>query len=261
MVTLAGARAPDGMRLYAIGDVHGCAEALADIYARIEADLAARPPGDWRIIHIGDYIDRGGESRGVIDHVARRVREGRVYALCGNHDHFMREFLADPDCESFPVWMTNGGAETLISYGLSLSAICSAGDAYARAALHAELTQAVPPAHRWFLEGLPLMLRLGDYAFVHAGVRPDRALERQSPEDLLWIRDPFLSSDADFGAVVVHGHTPTGAVTVRPNRIGIDTGAVFGGPLSCLVLEGRGSGLLQPEGVVALDAAPGAVFG
>lgn len=246
MVWLTDARAPDGMRLYAIGDVHGCLDQLTRIQRAIEADLAARPVADWRIIHLGDYVDRGPDSRGVIEFLlGLAAAEPRVLFLRGNHDAMFAGGIAG-DRRLGEVWLNNGGVETLESYGLNLIQFIEA--------LREDrpVHEKIPRAHRDFLDALAQSVHLGDYYFVHAGIEPDRPLDEQDAEAQLWIRDRFLSSEEQFEAVVVHGHTPGPRVAVRPNRIGIDTGAVFGGTLSCLVLEGSERMLLTPAGLAAL---------
>lgn len=255
MVMLPEARAPKGVRLYAMGDVHGCIDDLRRMAALIEADLNARPPEDWRIIYLGDYVDRGPDSQGVIEFILGQMAARRVYALRGNHDQYLIDFMGNLSADGFINWMHLGGAETLMSYGLPPSAVYEAHDAAARQDLRARLIETMPKSHSKFLAGLPHMLRLGNYVFVHAGVRPGVDLAEQRPEDLIWIREPFLSSAENFGAVVVHGHTVVDRVTVRPNRIGIDTGVVFGGEFTCLVLEGNRRALLGPDGPEPLGMA------
>ena len=236
------------MRLYAIGDVHGCLGALADLHRAIGADLAERPPADWRIVHIGDYVDRGADSRGVIDFfLARMAEDDRVVCLRGNHDAMFAQALAG-DRRAAEMWLLNGGGETLESYGISVAR-------YLDALRSGQSAPDVPGAHRRFLGGLATSVRFGDYYFVHAGIDPDRPLEAQEPHDQLWIREPFLTSDRQFDAVIVHGHTPVRRVAARPNRIGIDTGAVYGGPLTCLVLEDGAKALLCGGGRVPLPQA------
>lgn len=245
MVWLPDARTPEGMRLYALGDVHGCRDALAEVHRAIDADLAERPPSDWRIVHLGDYVDRGADSRGVIDVLANRMAgDERVLCLLGNHDQMFAQALAG-ERRAADLWLVNGGAETLESYGVSvvrfLDAMRSGGP-----------VPRVPEVHRRFLDSLPTSARFGDYYFVHAGIDPDRPLEAQEPHDQLWIREPFLTCDRQFDAVVVHGHTPARRVAARPNRIGIDTGAVYGGQLTCLVLEDGEKALLSATSRVPL---------
>jgi serine/threonine protein phosphatase 1 len=233
-----------GRRIYAIGDIHGCRTALAAVHAAIARDLAAAPHPDSVVVHVGDLVDRGPDSRGVIEDLLRWDLAAERVCLLGNHDEAMLRFLEDPHAMlSSEHWVSGGmgGGATLASYGLDPRST-------RLEALHRAALAAVPAAHRAFLEGLPRLCRIGSYVFVHAGIRPGVPLDRQHPDDLVWIRGDFLRSRADHGAVVVHGHTPVRAVEVRPNRIGIDTGAVFGGRLSCLVLEGPGRWLLGEEG-------------
>lgn len=249
MVRLADARTPLGMRLYAIGDVHGCRDALAGLHRAIGADLAARPPADWRIVHLGDYVDRGADSRGVVDFLlARTAEDQRVLCLRGNHDEMFAAGLGS-DGRARDLWLMNGGGETLESYGVSLTGFLDAARAGRTGC------DEVPRSHRAFLDGLALSAQFGDYYFVHAGIDPTRPLDAQEAQDQLWIREPFLTSRQPFGAVIVHGHTPVRRVAVRHNRIGIDTGAVFGGPLTCLVLEDESKGLLSGDHIVPLPPA------
>jgi serine/threonine protein phosphatase 1 len=252
MVMLPQARAPEGLRLYAIGDVHGRADLLAEMHIRIARDLARRPAADWRVIHLGDYVDRGPDSARVLALLVDYQRGGHAEFLLGNHDSFLQEFLADPEGADLDLWILNGGAETLRSFGVDPLLVMLAADDAAFRQLCARVDEAVPGEVRAFVAGLAPMVRYGDFAFVHAGVRPGVPLEEQELFDLIWIREPFLLSEADHGAVVVHGHTPVDAVEVRPNRIGIDTGAVFGGNLTCLVLEGAERHLLGSEGLESL---------
>ncbi|MHA1529258.1 MAG: metallophosphoesterase [Alphaproteobacteria bacterium] len=248
MVMLPDARTPPRLRLYAIGDVHGRADLLADMHLRIARDLARRPVADWRAIHLGDYVDRGPDSARALGLLLDYQRGGHADFLIGNHDRFLLDFLIDPEGADFELWMINGGAATLDSFGVDGMLAAFSSDEGSRRRLHAEVIAAMRPGLPEFLGGLSRMLRFGDYAFVHAGVRPGVPLEDQSEHDLVWIREPFLSSGEDHGAVVVHGHTPVETVEVRPNRIGIDTGAVFTGNLTCLVLEGAERALLGADG-------------
>ncbi|MEX0852278.1 MAG: metallophosphoesterase [Bauldia sp.] len=226
------------MRLYAIGDVHGCDALLVEAHSKIAADLAARPAADHRIIHIGDYTDRGANSAAVLERMVKLAAgDQRVICLMGNHDERLLAFLSEPAAAG-PAYLSDnmGGSETLRSYGVAVSRFGWLMSDFA--ALARQLRERMPPAHRAFLEALRLSARLGDYFFCHAGIRPGIPLDQQDPEDLVWIREEFLTDDSDHGVVVVHGHTPMKAPEVRPNRINIDTGAVFGGPLTCLALEG-----------------------
>jgi serine/threonine protein phosphatase 1 len=170
---------------------------------------------------------------------AKPVSSRRI-CLMGNHEDMLVEALANPGAMQH--WLLNGGVETLLSYRPMPRHILS-GMTLIRA--HADFSAAVPEHHRSFLAELPRLAEFGDYVFVHAGLRPGRTAAQQNPEDLAWIREPFLSSTYDFGKLVVHGHTPAEAPEIRPNRINIDTGAVFGGRLTCLVLEGATRRFLQ----------------
>jgi len=232
---LGQARTPEGLRLYAIGDVHGCDNLLAEAHRKIADDLARRPGADHRIVHVGDYGDRGPSTAAVIARLAAlTIADRHVICLRGNHDEMLLGFLSEPG-EMGPTFIANGGDATLASYGVKVGRLAMfVGD---HANLARRLAETMPPHHRAFLEGLELSARFGDYFFCHAGIRPGIPLERQSPHDLTWIRDEFLLSGADHGVVVVHGHTPAAEPEVLPNRINIDTGAVFSGRLTCLVLE------------------------
>lgn len=228
---------PAGTRLYAIGDVHGRLDLLREMEALIEEDLAAaRRPLHTVLVLLGDYVDRGFDSRRVLDHligVSPLRRLPRVLLL-GNHDLWLREFLAGaPIGES---WLQFGGDATLASYGVGLDRTLP--EAERLVAARAALLERFPEAHRHLLERLEPAFSFGDYFLCHAGVRPGVPLEAQSEADLLWIREPFLSYTGEFGKIVVHGHTPSEEPVVRRNRIGIDTGACWTGRLTCLVLEG-----------------------
>ncbi len=227
------ARAPEGMRLYAIGDVHGRADLLKKMHSMIDAELAADPPADWRIIHVGDYVDRGPDSRGVIDFlIERRNNEPRIVALAGNHDVSLLDFLDGP--ENWRQFASFGGQFTARSYGVE---IAFSDDDEIRAGRQA-LRRAVPAAHRHFLRSLDLAVVFGDFYFCHAGVRPGVALDAQDPYDLIWIRSEFLDYPGLFDKVIVHGHTPVGEVEIMPNRVDIDTRAFETGRLSAIAIEG-----------------------
>lgn len=233
---LGEARVPDGQRLYAIGDIHGRDDLLADVHAKIASDVETPPPRDYRIIHLGDYVDRGPDTAAVIERLSRLCSvDERVLCLRGNHEQILLDFLADPE-ENGPVWLMNGGDRTLASYGVN----ANRWQKKSRQTIEfsKQFAAALPVSHHDFINALEFSARIGDFFFCHAGVRPDIPIETQDPVDLIWIREEFLESDVDFGAVVVHGHTPQPEPEVRPNRINIDTGAVFSGSLTCLVLEG-----------------------
>lgn len=226
---------PDGMILYAIGDVHGRADLLGELLGRIEKDAGSFDAGRRVLLFVGDYIDRGPESADVIERVDRGLPQGfEAICLKGNHEAIMLDFIADP--ETLALWIANGGAETLASYGVRYDAFISRQDG-ARLCRDA-FVDLVPDHHRRFFNELKLSAEVGDYFFAHAGVWPGVALDRQCEHDLIWIRHEFLHSEVDFGKVVVHGHTPVTAPEVRANRIGIDTGAWQTGVLTALRLYG-----------------------
>jgi serine/threonine protein phosphatase 1 len=227
------ARAPDDTRIYAVGDVHGRADLLDRLHDEISRDAASAPESRKMIVYLGDYVDRGPDSAAVLSTLTERPLDGiEQVCLKGNHEDFLLRFLDDPGiCD---LWLMNGGRATLRSYGLSVGRV---GGDEAAAALSAELRARLPDAHLRFLEGLPLSHQAGGYLFVHAGIRPGVELSRQTAEDLLWIREPFLGSPYDHGCVVVHGHTPVEAPDVRFNRINIDTGAVWSDCLTALVMH------------------------
>lgn len=227
------------MRLYAIGDVHGCADHLKRMHGAIRAELERDKPLDWRIIHIGDYVDRGPDSKGVLDFLAKACRDPRMIALCGNHDLGFLKFLEAPSAEG--LFANNGGRETARSYGVEL-------DLASRQALlesHAALVRAIPPEHVAFLQNLQRSLSFADFFFCHAGVRPGRPLETQDADDLVWIREVFLHHSGLHPKVIVHGHTPSDRAEVMANRVNVDTRAFATGRLTALVIEGRTKRLME----------------
>ena len=235
--------------LFAIGDIHGQAEALDDALGRVSrlADGAA-------IVFIGDYIDRGPDSRGVIDRLMDGQAEGRRWiCLQGNHDTFLGAFLDGPDAEMpedwiGPRWLSDpfGGRETLASYGVDVD------PRRAIDAVRADALEAVPRAHRDWLDARPRMHKTDDHIFVHAGIRPGIALALQDPEDLIWIRHEFLDDPRDHGRLVVHGHTPGPAPMLFPNRLNLDGGAGYGRALDPVRLLGREAVLIGSGGEVRL---------
>ena len=222
---------PSGSRVYAIGDVHGRADLLQETFSKIDRHRDTYPIANALEIMLGDYIDRGPSSFDVIELLSMRARGGTI-CLKGNHEAFLLEFLKDPTILN--AWQHCGGLETLVSYGLEPSFNLSSED---QESLAASLAERLPEHHHKFLIALPLCFALGDYFFVHAGVRPGIALSNQRAEDLLWIRDDFLRYEGSFGKVVVHGHTPVSEPEIRNNRINIDTGAFATGNLTCAVFE------------------------
>ncbi len=226
---------PAGARVYAVGDIHGRADLLAELHGLILADAAASDAERRVVVYLGDYVDRGLESRQVVDLLLDEPLPGfESVHLKGNHEEFLLVFLEDTGVGAG--WLNNGGNATLYSYGVGLGEGVSMAERLEAA--QADLADKVPQRHLRFLESLSLTHEEGDYLFVHAGIRPGIPLERQREEDMLWIRDDFLGSGRDHGRIVVHGHSITSEPEVLPNRIGIDTGAFASGTLSCLVLEG-----------------------
>jgi Calcineurin-like phosphoesterase. len=225
-------RVPEGVRIYAIGDIHGRADLLDAVLERIDSDLAKNPNPLSIEVFLGDYIDRGPASREVLDRLVARKRTFRAVFLKGNHETYLTNFATNPPI--LEDWQRLGGLETLMSYGIAPS--INAGPAE-QVRLAAAFGQALPESHREFLDNLKSSFTCGDFFFVHAGVRPGIPLTKQREEDLLWIRGDFLNSEDDFGKIVVHGHTPVLQPEIRPNRINIDTGAFATGRLTCLRLE------------------------
>ncbi|TKB19911.1 MAG: serine/threonine protein phosphatase [Mesorhizobium sp.] len=243
------ARGPDGMRLYAIGDVHGRHDLLAAMHRRIESELEYAPSSDWRIIHLGDYVDRGPDSKGVIDFlIEARERDPRNLTLAGNHDIGMLEFLAEPDADG--LFMRYGGIQTAASYGVKLSTGSSwfgrPDEVLAHG--HAALVEALPQAHVDFLRSLSFSVTFGDFFFCHAGIRPGIPLESQSPQDLIWIRDAFHDHPGLHPRVIVHGHTPVPETEVLANRVNVDTLAWQSGMLSALAVNGGDKRIVTVQG-------------
>jgi serine/threonine protein phosphatase 1 len=227
------AAVPRDGRVYAVGDIHGRADLLRRIWADIETDAQASDLHKL-VVLIGDYVDRGPDSKGVIDFLINaRLEGGAVLCLRGNHEQSLLDFL--DDARVYRDWKAYGAPQTLLSYGVMPPRFDDDVD-FERARI--ELLQKMPPAHLRFLKGLIHSYVIGGYLFTHAGVRPGIALGDQAPEDLMWIRDEFLSSDAAHGKVVVHGHSPEKSPVIRANRIGLDTGAYATGCLTAVVLEG-----------------------
>lgn len=228
-------QAPPGRRLYAIGDIHGRLDLLERLMAEIRKDSARRAPAAATIIVLGDIIDRGPQSAEIVRRLRRYTEASdRFIVLRGNHEEMMLQSLSG-DLRALQAWMRFGGDETLRSWGVPVDALAAGLPSEMAAAA----ARAVSPAELDWLAARPLSYRAGDYLFVHAGVRPGVALAEQDPSDLLWISHDFTDSDADHGAVIVHGHTieDEGPV-LRPNRIGLDTGAYRSGRLTALGLEG-----------------------
>lgn len=231
---------PDRQRVYCIGDIHGRCDLLQELHDQIAAD-ASEYPGTKTVVYLGDYIDRGDQSRQVVDLLLDRPLAGfEAIHLLGNHEQTLLDFLEHPNAVAS--WLTYGGLATLRSYGVPLGLDSGRPDL---GFLRDELDARLPESHRSFFASQKLMYVAGSYCFVHAGIRPGVALQEQRNEDLLWIREEFTRSDEIHDYIVVHGHTISPEVEFRTNRIGIDTGAFHTGVLSCLVLEGPEQRLLQ----------------
>lgn len=241
---VAEARIPDGLRVYCIGDIHGRADLLAELHKAIASDAARAPVERKIVVYVGDYIDRGLESRSVIDQfLSDPLPDFEKVYLKGNHDETLLQFLND--AEVGPYWFTYGGDATVLSYGVRLPPGKTGPERFEDMRL--QFASLFPADHLEFFSALQLTYVCGDYVFVHAGLRPGVPLDRQSPEDLLWIRGEFLESRYDFGKIVVHGHSVSEAPVMATNRIGIDTGAYASGRLTCLVLEGGNREVMNTE--------------
>ena len=235
---------PAGTVVYAIGDVHGRDELLEDLLKQIIAHAQTAPAERRVLVFLGDYVDRGWQSREVLERLSRFSLDGfEAVFLKGNHEEALLSFLEDP--HFLENWRQYGGLETLHAYGLK-DLNFRADEGYLRD-VHAAFADALPDHHRAFLQGLPSRFELGGYLFVHAGVRPGIPLDAQSEHDLRWIRNEFLDSQADFGKRVVHGHCPEEEPQVRPNRIGVDTGAYITGVLTAVVLQETSVAFLQTQ--------------
>lgn len=238
-----GGRKVDGGLVYAIGDVHGCYDQMRGLLARIMADVAERGAGRRPIvIFCGDYVDRGPRSFEVLDALCwlQRRADFELHLLKGNHEQALLDFLATP--EDGDDWLEFGGLTTLASYGVEPPRAAAGPQDYQRA--RDELLDNMPAAHLRLLDQLELMISLGDYAFVHAGIRPNCSLDRQVEDDLLWIRSDFLDATGPHEKVIVHGHSWSGEnPDIQAHRIGIDTGAYQTGVLTALRLE---DGQIEP---------------
>jgi serine/threonine protein phosphatase 1 len=235
---------PPGTRVYAIGDVHGSVGLLRSLYSLIENDAKSLGPSGARptLVLLGDYVDRGPDSRGVVDLLLTPPAGFDQHLLMGNHEQALLRFLDEP--ESGRDWLLQGGAETLASYGVAPGL----GSADRLRRMAGALADRMPAPHRTLLRALKPWMAIGDYAFVHAGVEPGVPLEAQTTDALLWIREPFLGSARWHGRMIVHGHTVVPEPEFHPNRIAIDTGAYATGVLTCLVLEGADRRLLRTGG-------------
>lgn len=245
---------PEDMVVWAVGDIHGRLDLLVPLIEGITADLDATTASRKLVVFLGDYVDRGPDSRGVVRLLSELSSDTGIewHFLKGNHEETMVKFLTDPTVGA--QWCEYGGEATLRSYGLRVPDLKHRIGAWAR--LSADLAHKLTPRERVFLEEQELSLSLGDYFFAHAGARPGEPLDRQSPADLMWIRRSFLDSPVEFERVVVHGHTPTAQVHVDHRRIGIDTRAYDSGILTALRLSGRDRLILQAIGPEAAPSMP-----
>ena len=246
----------NGYRIYAIGDIHGCLAELESIQARIAADLRWNPHPKPLVIYLGDYMDRGPDCRGVLENLMKANTPALpARFLYGNHDSYPKLFLNDPlgmhGCRFHWLEPVMGGQITLESYG-AWGATPEKAETYRDA-----FADAYPKAHFDWVESCERSIHIGGYLFAHAGVNPERPLDDQLEYELMWIRQPFLKFKGDFGAIVVHGHTPVDEVENHGNRIAVDTGAVFGRKLSCLVLEDDAQEVLAATGRVACPVGHG----
>jgi serine/threonine protein phosphatase 1 len=240
-----------GWRAYAVGDIHGRLDLLEAMLAKIDHDLKRRPARRTLLVFVGDLIDRGPSSAEVIERLRTYRRDGvRPAFLLGNHEEVLLRILKG-ESDLITKWRWFGGSECLKSYGVDASAL---------AGLEGEpavevVRKAIPRSHVEFLNSFVDSLRFGDFLFVHAGIRPGIEIDQQRQSDLRWIREPFLFDDTDHGFVVVHGHTITPQVDVRPNRIGIDTGAYRTGLLTALAIEGSRTWFLDTSEAASVERA------
>jgi serine/threonine protein phosphatase 1 len=225
---------PEGVRIYALGDIHGRADLLKEMFTLIDRDLEHNPVSRPIEVYHGDYIDRGPSSAQTLDLLIERGRNRMAVFLKGNHEAYFLDVLRDATL--LENWRQFGGLQTLMSYGVLPSLNAGVSEQIELIRL---LNDVLPEEHLRFLSGLQPSFVCGDFFFVHAGVRPGISLKQQEEADLLWIREEFLDSDADFGKFVVHGHTPVSQPDKRKNRINIDTGAYATGNLTMLRIEGN----------------------
>lgn len=227
------ARIPEGFRIYAIGDIHGRLDLLDQLLQMIILDSSVKSAAHTQLIFLGDYIDRGPDSAMVIDRLIRGL-PGQFQHIClrGNHEDMLLRSASN--AADLSMWLRNGGRETLESYGIDMERGENRADA---SLLSRHLSEAIPEPHWRFLRELRTNISIGDYFFVHAGVRPEIALDHQNPQDCFWIREEFLQYRKAFEKIIVHGHTPVPEPEILHNRIAIDTGAFFSGRLTALCLE------------------------
>jgi serine/threonine protein phosphatase 1 len=236
------ARVPDGMRVYAIGDIHGRHDLLVQLLAKMDADNQGREPADTLIIFLGDLIDRGPDSAAVIETAMALKQQGRkVYYLMGNHEEVFLQACRSQDVKTLRFFLKIGGDTTLQSYPITRAEYVDLD----LEQLAQRLPTLVPEAHLSFLESFEDMIVMGDYAFVHAGIRPGVPLKQQKKSDLRWIREEFVGQRGDLEKVIIYGHTIYPDIDERGSRIGIDTGAYASGKLTAIALEGGERWYLQ----------------
>ena len=233
-------------RYYAIGDIHGRCDLTHEIISLIKKDIEQHPEDTPKLIFLGDYVDRGPSSKEVIDILISLEKEYECIFLKGNHEDIFLMFLED--ASKGPLWIINGGIETFKSYGVNpiYPEDNNKKDGNNYEILQKQLLDNIPEAHLNFLKKtLQFSFETQNYLFVHAGVRYDIPLAKQNPQDLLWIREPFLSEDTNFGKTIVHGHSISKKPEIKTNRIGIDTGAYYTDILTCLVISSDKNYFLQ----------------
>lgn len=238
---------PAGTRAYAVGDIHGRLDLLDELLGQIEDDIHARPVERAAVVFLGDFIDRGPDSAGVVERLSTLANfPAQTLFLLGNHEEVMLRVLAgEPDIGQD--WLGFGGDACVASYGMSPQQLQTMDERQMAGLLAA----AVPAHHVAFLKSCGDTFQFGDYLFVHAGIRPGIPIEEQDPADLRWIRRPFLTDSKDHGCMVVHGHTISEGVDILPNRIGIDTGAYRTGVLTAIAIEGAEQRFLATGGTAA----------
>lgn len=238
-VVRGGPRVPDGRRVYAIGDVHGRFDLLEALVRRVIADLARFPARDAELVLLGDYLSRGAQVPQVLDFLTDAAPRLPlpVTALKGNHEDMALRFLDQGDLWAGAAWLRNGAAAVYAAYGAPIETRVHADDELP--AVAGRLREAMPARHLETLRNLAIRHRVGDYLFVHGGLKPGVPLDQQTDHDMMWMREPFLSDRGFHEAFVVHGHTPQALPEIRPNRLNIDTRAYASNILTCVVLDGR----------------------
>jgi serine/threonine protein phosphatase 1 len=231
--------APEGATIYAVGDIHGRLDLLKNVHRRIDQDKKLRKPKQPVEVYLGDYIDRGPDSAGVVSQLVARGLDAHTICLRGNHEQFLLDFLQGAEC--WDRWKDTGGIPSLLSYGVSPALLSRDRP---QEGIRRALTERIPPDHARFYSETERYLEAGRYLFVHAGLRPGVRLQHQAIGDLLGIRAEFLDYEGDFGRIVVHGHTPVQKAELRPNRINIDTGAFATNLLTCIKIDEEGPRIL-----------------